>query len=109
MNWICWLKGHDTNKWKECPDDFLANQFDPSGIHALHSHYRPAAMWSMLACYSPERYKEQKCECKRCGTLFWEFYPINLAGVAWGPPDEYSEIMKIMDKEAKYGVPLIRY
>jgi hypothetical protein len=102
MNWKCWLFGHDIQSgWEKVPDRFLQRQFDPTGIHWLHSHYRPAAMWSLLAQFSPKDYVKQECRCKRCRVLIWEFFPHDLAGRVWGPPEDYKLVMDIMWFDSK--------
>jgi hypothetical protein len=106
---LCFLFGHDTGVWEWRIDRFLYKQFDPTGIHWLHSHYRPAARWSLLAQHYPEKYLSQKCECKICGELIWEFYPKNLAGKVWGPEDDYAEIIAVMCIELQIGIPFVRY
>lgn len=105
---ICFFVDHDTRGWIRRPDIFLAKQFDPSGIHWMHSHYRPDAMWSRLAQLYPEKYDKQECRCRRCGALFWEWHPINLAGVPWGPPDDYDRVMEVMIFEMRNGIPFDR-
>lgn len=107
---ICYFLGHNTGDWIQLPDKFLHDQFDPTGIHFMHSHYRPNARWSRLAQLYPERYDHQECRCKRCDDLVWEFYPINLAGTPWGPGDEYEDIMKAMWFEnQQFKIPTVRW
>lgn len=106
---LCAWFGHDTDPWHQLPDKFLNDQFDPSGIHWMHSHYRPEAIWSRLAQLYPERYESQKCVCKRCGTLLWEFYPKTLSGRVWGPPDEYDDRIAALQFERDFmGIPVWR-
>lgn len=96
---ICLTFGHNSKRWDLVPDRFLQNQFDPSGVHVLHSHYRPHARFSLLARYSPEKYIYDNCHCDRCHELIWEFYPVSLAGVPWGTPDEYKDRVDAMQFE----------
>lgn len=89
-DFLCALLGHTTKPWQQLPDKFLNEQFDPSGIHWMHSHYRPHARWSLLAQHYPDRYESQQCRCQRCNKLIWEFYPKTLSGRVWGPADDYD-------------------
>ena len=103
MNWKCRWFGHKSKDWEMVLDRFLSRQFDPSGIHWLHSHYRPYAQWPLIFQYYPERAAwKWKCECKRCGELIWEFNPTTLAGVVWGKPDEYEARVEALYFEKVY-------
>jgi hypothetical protein len=73
----CLTHGHDTEGYEQVVDRFFGVQFDPSGYHVIHSSYKPGAQcptWLKFFGFGkyPMRWEKQKCECKRCGTLFWE-------------------------------------
>lgn len=109
MRLLCRLFGHDTAPWEKVPDRFLARQFDPSGIHWLHSHYRPDARWPVIARFGLLKKFQWKANCRRCGSVVWEFDPNTLDGREWGQPDAFGTRKEALEFEARfYGVPIYR-
>lgn len=97
---LCRLLGHRKTPWKPIPDRFLAEQFDPSGIHWLHSHYRPNARWPVAVQMGWRSHYIAICD--RCGEELWNFNPHPLNGTLYGKPDPYEMRVAALNFEHRY-------